>query len=306
MMDIGLKKTQAMSINGISRRQALLGEAALAAGAYSMKGWAQTATNWPLWSIEGKNGKVYLTGETPARATSWKDDRIESLIPGCSALWTETNQTQHQDAQALIKQYGIDGKTPLLSKLTKADQQRVAKVAEMAKMPVDSLAAFRPWLAAMALEETYYGTMNLPESGTAEKVLVPKAQSAGLSLSSEFATQADVFKFMSDMPPTEDTQYLQYTLDHILDGTEENERIYSLWARGDMSGAEHLVERMRKNQPDIYKTHVIGRNKNWVPRIDAMLTGSKSTLVVVGYLHVAGPDSVLAQLKRHGLTVRAV
>jgi len=306
MTNIGSKKDQAISAGGVSRRQALLSMAALAASCYSMKGWTQSATNWPLWTIEGKNGTVYLTGETPARATSWKDDRIETLVAGCSALWTETNQLEHKDPQALIKRYGIDGAAPLLSKLTEADQQRVTKVAEMAQMPLDSLAPFRPWLAAMALEETYYGAMKLPESGTAEKVLAPKAKSAGLTLSSEFATVDNVFSFMGEMSPLEEIQYLQYTLDHILDGTAENERIYSLWSRGDMSGAEYVVERMRKNQPDMYKKHVIGRNKNWVPRIDAMLNGSKPALIVVGFYHVAGPDGVLVQLKKHGLTVRAV
>ena len=196
MTNIGSKKDQAISAGGVSRRQALLSMAALAASCYSMKGWTQSATNWPLWTIEGKNGTVYLTGETPARATSWKDDRIETLVAGCSALWTETNQLEHKDPQALIKRYGIDGAAPLLSKLTEADQQRVTKVAEMAQMPLDSLAPFRPWLAAMALEETYYGAMKLPESGTAEKVLAPKAKSAGLTLSSEFATVDNVFSFM--------------------------------------------------------------------------------------------------------------
>lgn len=270
-----------------------------------MEGWARPVTAWPLWTIEGQAGKVYLTGETPARSTSWKDRRIESLVADCSALWTETNQLQHQDPGALLKRYGMDGGSPLLSRLSEADRQRVTKVAAMAKTPLDSLSSFRPWLAAFALEQSYYGAMNLAESGTAEKVLAPKARRAGLALSSEFATQGDVITFMGRMSPAEDVQYLQYTLDHILDGAAANERVYSQWSRGDMSGAEGMVGRMKANQPDAYRKHVIGRNKDWVPRIDAMLSGSKPALVVVGLYHVAGPDSVLVQLKQHGLTVRA-
>lgn len=271
-----------------------------------MNAWSQVGTNWPLWTIEGNGGKVYLTGETPARPTNWKDDRIERLVSTCSAFWTETNQTQHQDARALIQRFGMDGTTPLFSKLTESDRQRVAKVADMAKTPLDSLASFRPWLAAFALEQTYYSAMNFPESGTAEKVLLPKAERAGLGLSSEFPTQGDVITFMGEMSPLEDLQYLQYTLDHILDGTDLNERIYSLWSHGDMSGAERVVERMRNDQPDLYRKHVVGRNKRWVPRIDAMLYEPKPALVLVGLYHVAGPDSVLVHLKSRGFTVRAV
>ena len=148
--------------------------------------------------------------------------------------------------------------------------------------------------------------MNFPESGTAEKVLTTKAKSAGLTLSSEFPTNDDVITFMGEMTQEEEVQYLQYTMDHILDGTVENERIYSLWARGDMSGAEGMVARMKKNQPDLYKKHVIGRNKNWVPRIDAMLRDPKPALIVVGLYHMAGPDSVLVRLQEHGLSVRSI
>lgn len=305
-METCSKNDQKNLAAGISRRQFLFGMAALAASSYSIKGWTQSVTKWPLWTIEGKHGKVYLTGETPARPINWKDERIESLVPSCSALWTETNQTLHQDPTAIIKRYGIDGATPLLSKLTKEDQQRVAKVAELAKTPLDSLAPYRPWLAALALEGAYYEAIKFPESGTAEKVLVRKAKKAGLTLSSEFKTQSDLFAFMGGMSPSEEIQFLQYTLDHILDGIESNERVYSLWSHGDMSGAEHMVERMRKNQPDMYKIHVIGRNKNWVPRIDAMLETSSPSMVIVGLYHVAGPDSVLVQLKNHGLMVRPV
>jgi hypothetical protein len=291
---------------GFSRREVLLSMAALAVSSFPISGLAQTTTNWPLWSIEGKNGRVYLTGETPPRATAWKDDRIENLLGDCSAFWNETNQIHRQDPQALIKRWGIDGSTPLLAKLTPADQQRLAKVATLAKVPLDSLAPFRPWVVASELESNYYEAMNLPESGTAEKILIAKAKSASVPVSSEFPANDDVIVFMGEMTQAEEIQYLQYTMDHILDGMAENERIYSLWSRGDLSGAENMVLRMKSNQPDLYKKHVIGRNKNWVPRIEAMLNDSKPALIVVGLYHVAGPDSILVQLREHGFKVRSL
>lgn len=306
MKKINVETNLAPATEGFTRREALLTMAALAASSFSINGWAQSATNWPLWSIEGKNGRVYLTGETPPRATAWKDDRIEKLLGGCSALWNETNQIHRQDPQALIRRYGIDQSTPLLSKLTPADQKRVAKVAELAKIPLDSLAPFRPWVVASELESSYYEAMKLPESGTAEKVLIAQAKTAGIPMSSEFPANDDVITFMGEMTQAEEIQYLQYTLDHILDGLAENERIYSLWSRGDLSGAEGMVARMKANQPDLYKKHVIGRNKNWVPRIETMLNDPKPALIVVGLYHIAGPDSVLAQLKGNGMTVRSM
>lgn len=291
---------------GLTRRRALSIAAAWAAGTLARPGWPLPAPGWPLWVVEDRGGRVYLTGETPARATPWHDARIQGLVGQCGALWTETNQTRHDDVQALIRRDGMDTATPLLAKLGAADRERVAAAAALAKTPLDALATMRPWLAAFALEQAYYGEQNFPESGTAEKVLLPDAQRAGLALSSEFATQGDVIAFLGAMSPREDLQYLQYTLDHILDGTPANERVYEGWAHGDFSGAAAMVERMRTQQPELYKKHVIGRNQAWVPRIEAMLGDAKPALVVVGLYHAAGPDSVQAQLRARGLTVRAL
>jgi uncharacterized protein len=297
---------RATHAGGMSRRQAMFNLAAVAASSYSMRGWTNNTTNWPLWTVEGQGGKVFLTGETPPRPSAWKDERIEGLLSGCSALWTETNQIVHQNPQALMKQYGIDETKPLLSKLTETDQKRLARAAELAKLPLDSLAQYRPWLAAFTVEQSYYSTMNLPESGSAEKVLMPIATNDGVTISSEFPTIDDLVAFMGASSQAEDIQYLQYTLDHILDGTAENERIYSLWARGDMSGAEGMVRRIKSAQPAMYNQHVVGRNGRWVPRINEMLKKPKPALIVVGLYHLAGPDSILAHLRARGLRVTAV
>ncbi len=173
MVNIRMRRARATSIGVLSRRQALTGMAALAAGAASMRAWARAGTSWPLWTIEGKGGKVYLTGETPARPTPWRDPRIERLVATC-------------------------------------------------------------W----------------------------------------------------------------YTLDHILDGAEANERIHSPWSRGDRSGAERMVERMRNDQPAVYTRHAVGRDKRWVTRIDAMLDGSKPALVLVGLYQVAGPGEPVNARRR--------
>lgn len=292
----------------LSRRQMLLGLglAAVAASSWSKLGWAAASSNWPLWTVEGHGGKAFLTGETPARRIIWNDARIEGLLQNCSALWTETNLIRHQDIQVLIKQYGIDESKPLLSKLSERDQSRLAEAAKLAQVPLDSLAQYRPWFAAFTVEQAYYAAMNLPEAGTAEKVLMPMAKNDGITISSEFPSIDDLVAFMGASSATEDVQYLQYTLDHLLDGAAKNEQVYSRWARGDMSGAEQMVARMKASQPAMYDKHVIGRNGRWVPRIDEMLKSPKPALVVVGLYHVAGPDSVLARLREHGLKVTAV
>ncbi len=63
------------------------------------------------------------------------------------------------------------------------------------------------------------------------------------------------------------------------------------------------------NQPEFahfYQALVVDRNRAWVPQIERWLrdVDSGPTLVVVGALHLVGPDSVLAMLAEKGYQVR--
>jgi uncharacterized protein YbaP (TraB family) len=299
--------------DALSRRLVLKAMAAFSAtaglglsGIVSAAGKEPVATApWPLWTVEKAGSTVYLMGQTPPRATAWSDTRIEGLVKTCGAIWTETNQVRRQDTKALIFKYGLDLKKPLSERLSATDLTRVKQAAELANIPLESIAPMRPFLAAFTIESAYFAAMKLDEQGTAEKVLLRSAKMAKVPQSSEFEAQDDVIQFMGEMSAQEDMQFLQYTLDHILAGTTESERIYAAWARGDSTPTAGFLERMKRSQPDFYAKHVVGRNRNWLPRFAAMQKETKPSLVIVGLYHMAGPDSLVEQLKTDGWRVRA-
>ena len=99
-------------------------------------------------------------------------------------------------------------------------------------------------------------------------------------------------------------QFLQYTLDHVLAGITENERVYSAWGRGDAMPTAEFLKNMKRSQPDCYAKHVVGRNRNWLPRFAGMQKQTKPSLVIVGLYHMAGPDSLVEQLKADGWNVQ--
>jgi uncharacterized protein YbaP (TraB family) len=279
-----------------------LGRSGLASGAE--KDSVATAP-WPLWTAQKAGRVVYLMGQTPPRATAWSDTRIEGLAKTCGAIWTETNQLHRKDTKTLVFKYGLDLKQPLSERLSAADLTRVKQAAELAKLPLEAIAPMRPWLAATTIESAYFEAMKLDQHGTAEHVLLRSAKLLKVPQASEFPTQDDVIQFMGEMSAEEDLQFLQYTLDHILEGSTENERVYAAWARGDTKPAAEFVDNMKRTQPDLYAKHVVGRNRNWLPRFTAMQKKAKPSLVIVGLYHMAGPDSLVEQLKADGWRVQA-
>jgi uncharacterized protein YbaP (TraB family) len=296
----------------VSRRQMLKALAALSATAgLGLSGIASAAEQasvttapYPLWIVEKAGRMVYLMGQTPPRATAWSDTRIEGLVKSCGAIWTETNRVHRKDAKPQ-PQYLMDPKKPLIEQLSAANFARVKQALDLAKVPMEQIAPLRPWAAGMTIEWAYFQAAKLNVEGTAESVLLRIAKAANVPQLSEFETQEDTTQFMGEMSAQEDVQFLEYTLDRILAGKEENERVYAAWARGDAAPAVEFVAAMKRSQPDLYAKHAVGRNRNWLPRFAAMQKQAKPSLVIVGLFHMVGPDSLVEQLKADGWNVRA-
>ena len=48
---------------------------------------------------------------------------------------------------------------------------------------------------------------------------------------------------------------------------------------------------------------LVDRNRNWLPKIDALFTRPGRAFVVVGAAHIVGPDGLLAMLRTRGYAV---
>jgi uncharacterized protein YbaP (TraB family) len=51
---------------------------------------------------------------------------------------------------------------------------------------------------------------------------------------------------------------------------------------------------------------IVARNADWTPQIETILAGKGTVFIAVGAGHLAGPDSVIAMLQKHGVTVERV
>jgi uncharacterized protein YbaP (TraB family) len=58
---------------------------------------------------------------------------------------------------------------------------------------------------------------------------------------------------------------------------------------------------MREQYPDLYKVLLVDRNRHFAKRIGTLLKGHGTLSVAIGAGHLAGPDSVQAQLAKLGI-----
>ncbi len=260
---------------------------------------------WPIWSLTLDSRRLYLMGETPPRPNDWHDARIEKMLTGCGALWTETNNTYRTPQKALIERFAMSPSRLMSEWLNGADLERLRAAAAFCRIQTADLEPFRPWCAASILQDAYYAASGA-RGRSADRVLGSAAVERRITQSSEFAAKDDVIAWFASLTPVEELQFMRYTLDEILAGPEANGRIYDEWAIGRPERATAEVARYTRAYPELAARLTTERNRRWVTRFKAMITGPAPPLIVVGLYHMVGNDGILALAKRDGFAVREV
>lgn len=76
------------------------------------------------------------------------------------------------------------------------------------------------------------------------------------------------------------------------------------WRLGDHHSLDQMfLEEMRTGFPQIYRSLIVERNNNWLPRIRDMIDQPGTELVLVGAAHLIGKDGLLAHLRQAGYEV---
>jgi hypothetical protein len=60
---------------------------------------------------------------------------------------------------------------------------------------------------------------------------------------------------------------------------------------------------MQQDFPEVYQTLLVERNEAWMPQLEAMFASKEVEFVLVGALHLAGKDGVLAKLGARGYRI---
>ena len=87
-------------------------------------------------------------------------------------------------------------------------------------------------------------------------------------------------------------------------------KMHDQWMAGDLDGlGRDALVRMRSETPATYRLLVVDRNNAWLPQLKARLDAhhaGDNTLAVVGALHLAGEDGLLAKLRAEGYRVERI
>ena len=258
-----------------------------------------------LWMIKRAHTTLYLFGTVHLlpHDTAWRSPALDQALAASDSLTIELTDDNSAHMQALVLQYGLDPGHPLADKLTATENATLAQAAQIAGVPggAASLQVMRPWLAALTLAVAPLLKAGLDPAHGVDKRLQAQMLQAGKPVHG-LETAAQQIRFFADLPPAIELAFLRSTLRDADQVSAELTTLIDAWKAGDTATIARLEdEQLRQREPRLYQRLLVQRNEVWAKQIAAMLQQPGTVFIAVGAAHLAGPDSVQAQLRKLGI-----
>lgn len=169
-------------------------------------------------------------------------------------------------------------------------------------IPVQNFMQFKPGFLAITLSVIELQIMGISSAGVD---MYYSAKGVGDNKKIDwFETPDEQLLMLANLGKGEEDSMIAYTLEDTKTVKEMMPKMMAAWRTGDMDAlAEIGINEFKQEYPAVYRELLVDRNRNWLPKLTQMIDSAPTELVLVGALHLAGPESVLAMLEAKGYTV---
>ena len=259
------------------------------------------------WKATGKGGTIYLMGSIHVMSESFYplNLALEAAFKDSDLLVEEVDLAEMLDptAQLGILSRGMLPENQSLDKvLTPATYALVQKAAGDLAGPGGPLTRFKPWMLAIALQGLELMKAGFNSELGLDKHFYDEATEGGKPVQGLETAEFQIAQF-DTMTMEQQDRMLAQTLKELATETAAVGKLGDAWKAGDAATIENLTLPDLKSDPVMYQRLLVQRNKNWMPKIEALFARKGHALVVVGALHLVGPDGLLAMLRAKGYTI---
>jgi uncharacterized protein len=257
-----------------------------------------------MWVIKDSDSTIYLIGTLHLlkHNAEWNFAKVMKTVGESTELWLEIAELDNQAAMGpLIATHGRDPNNPLSKKLNSEQRKKLAKMAATYSIPLATLEPMQPWLAAVVLSGRPLATAGYDPQAGIDRKLKAQAQAEGDKIRG-FETVVAQVRMFADLPQAAQIAFLVEVLDDLEEGLELLDKLAKAWIDGDTETIARIgVDQMKREAPVVYKKLLVDRNVAWSEKIVEILKGSGVQQIAVGAAHLAGPDSLQAQLEKRGI-----
>lgn len=262
-----------------------------------------------LWVVKDADTTIYLFGTVHVLkpGLSWFDEGVKAAFDKSDELVLEMVEPDPATMQGLILKLALSPATdPVLTEKLPADK-RAAYTKAMADIgiPPVALDRFDPWFAAVTLSVAGLPKLGYdPESG-AERMLTAAAKAENKSVIG-LETPEQQLGYFDGLPEPLQVKFLVSTVDDFAKMGPMLDQMVASWSKGDPDALAKTMNEGLVETPEIGKILLADRNARWAEWIDKRMQKPGTVFLAVGAGHLAGAESVQAQLARHKLTATRV
>ena len=261
-----------------------------------------------LWQVKSGNSTIYLFGTVHVlpNDTDWHFPTLNQALAQSQTLYLELTDDDQANMSALVMRYGLDTEHPLSTQLSESDNTALTRAAQVAGLPggAATLQPMKPWLAALTLTVAPLMKAGLDPAEGVDKQLKLQMTTAGKPVRG-LETAEQQIQFLADMPNALQLAFLRDTLRDADKDVAELRSLVDAWKHGDVAAIAKLEnDELKTEEPALYQELLVQRNTAWAAKIKDMLKQPGTVFVAVGAAHLAGPDSVQAQLAKLGIAVQ--
>lgn len=261
-----------------------------------------------LWEVKDADTTIYLFGTVHVLkpGLGWFDEGVKAAFDKSDELVLELIEPDAATMQGLIMKTALNPKGPTLTEKLPADKREAyAKAMTDVGVPAAALDRFDPWFAAVTLSIAGLPKLGYdPESG-AERTLSVAAKAANKQVIG-LETAEQQLGYFDALPEPLQVQFLVSTVDDYPRMATELDKMIVSWSAGDPEALGKTMNEELADTPELSKVLLADRNTRWAEWIEQRLQKPGTVFVAVGAGHLAGAESVQAQLAKHKLTATRV
>lgn len=273
------------------------------------KGDDSLAAQPPMWRVSDADTDIFLVGTFHILPPDlrWRSADLGRALDQSDEVWFEaevdTPAAQEETRRILLGEGFLPAGQKLTASLSTETATKLVEVAESLSIPIAAIDRMRPWQAFLALSVQYIVSRGFDPGSGLEPGLLKEARARGRQLVF-LETVSQQLGFFTGLKPAVESGLLELTLREWDGQSEDFEKLFDAWRRGDVAAIDALMNaEMREQTPEVYDVLLRSRNLAWADRLEAALAEPGKKLVAVGAAHLAGPDSLPAVLAARGLAV---
>jgi len=259
------------------------------------------------WKVAGKGGAVYLVGSVHLLSSDFYPlpPSLDAAYKDSDLLLEEVDMAELTDPvsqMALLSKGMLPSSTPLDTVISPATYALLTKRAEALGVPAAPFKMLKPWMAALTLVQLEWQQAGFDPQLGLDKHFYDRAKADGKTTQGLETSEYQVSR-LDGLSMDQQERLLAESVKELDEERANMKKLVDGWRAGDVAAVERIVLSELKAEPALYQRLLVERNRNWLPKIEALFARPRRALVVVGAAHLVGPDGLIAALKAKGYTV---